>query len=412
MAVPPMKNATPFATEAFTLLGVGICVVALRTYSRIGQVGIRKFQPDDYLMLVAACIYTIETTMAYEVSVKWHGIANNAMTETQRAWLISAEDGWEYQSRVSGSKLQVALWLIYTLLLWILKAAMCVFYIRLTDGLDYSRRINFGFIFIICSWITVVFVILLGCFPLHQNWQIYPNPGRHCQPAESRANLFVTLTLNVLTDIYLMTIPIPMVWTARLRPARKAGLILLFSGGLFVMGAGVMRCVEIIYNPATDALQTSSWGCRETFIAIVTTNMPMVVPLLRKWFGPYLTKLGILTSRRAGTYPESPRRPPTGLPDLELGNHTYVVHGRWDGQPSPRFRRNTDGESIQEPAQDTTDDSIQEQSPRMDTPLGGIRKTVTYRVEDEDMLHGSARRGSALGNSTFITAQRSYFQFD
>lgn len=54
MAVPPMKNATPFATEAFTLLGVGICVVALRTYSRIGQVGIRKFQPDDYLMLVAA----------------------------------------------------------------------------------------------------------------------------------------------------------------------------------------------------------------------------------------------------------------------------------------------------------------------------------------------------------------------
>lgn len=79
--------------------------------------------------------------------------------------------------RVSGSKLQVALWLIYTLLLWILKAAMCVFYIRLTDGLDYSRRINFGFIFIICSWITVVFVILLGCFPLHQNWQIYPNPG-------------------------------------------------------------------------------------------------------------------------------------------------------------------------------------------------------------------------------------------
>ncbi len=45
--------ADAFTTEAFTLLGVGVTVVALRTYARITAVGIRKFQADDYLMLFA-----------------------------------------------------------------------------------------------------------------------------------------------------------------------------------------------------------------------------------------------------------------------------------------------------------------------------------------------------------------------
>ena len=45
--------ADDFTKEAFTLLGVGIGVVALRTYARFTSVGIRNFMLDDYLMLLA-----------------------------------------------------------------------------------------------------------------------------------------------------------------------------------------------------------------------------------------------------------------------------------------------------------------------------------------------------------------------
>lgn len=42
-----------FVTEAFTLLGVAIVVIGLRTTARWIMVGPRNFQADDYLMLLA-----------------------------------------------------------------------------------------------------------------------------------------------------------------------------------------------------------------------------------------------------------------------------------------------------------------------------------------------------------------------
>ena len=47
-------GSNPFIIEAFTLLGVALTIVVLRTYARASSVGIRRFQLDDYVMLVAA----------------------------------------------------------------------------------------------------------------------------------------------------------------------------------------------------------------------------------------------------------------------------------------------------------------------------------------------------------------------
>lgn len=43
----------PFTIEVFTLWGVSAMVIGLRTYARWSTVGIREFQVDDYLMIVA-----------------------------------------------------------------------------------------------------------------------------------------------------------------------------------------------------------------------------------------------------------------------------------------------------------------------------------------------------------------------
>lgn len=47
-------STSSFVTEAFTLLGVGLSVIGLRTFLRYKQVGFRQFEADDYLILAAA----------------------------------------------------------------------------------------------------------------------------------------------------------------------------------------------------------------------------------------------------------------------------------------------------------------------------------------------------------------------
>jgi len=56
-----------------------------------------------------------------------------------------------------------------------------------------------------------------------------------CQPAVSHQVIWIYFTFNVLTDLYLISIPVLMLWKAALRPLNKVGLILLFRGGLFIM---------------------------------------------------------------------------------------------------------------------------------------------------------------------------------
>ena len=46
--------ANSFTIEAFSLLGVGLTAIGIRTYARWSTVGFRGLKPDDFLMLGAA----------------------------------------------------------------------------------------------------------------------------------------------------------------------------------------------------------------------------------------------------------------------------------------------------------------------------------------------------------------------
>lgn len=95
--------------------------------------------------------------------------------------------------------------------------------------MDWMRwRVRLGFFVVIVTYVAVVLSIFLGCRPFHANWQMYPDPGStfsfhhcrnkslifwlmidNCQPAVSHINLLVTLVLNIISDVYLLSIPLP-----------------------------------------------------------------------------------------------------------------------------------------------------------------------------------------------------------
>ncbi|KAI1371623.1 hypothetical protein F4677DRAFT_305867 [Hypoxylon crocopeplum] len=286
-----------FTIEAWTLLAIGILVTILRTYARIKAVGFRRLQADDYLVWVGVTFYAVETSLAYSVGAVAQGLANNAMTDEQRAAL--SPDSAEYRTRVIGSKIQLAGWSSYSVLLWALKASLLVFYMRLTAGLarTYLIRIYIGFGLLIASFMTILLNLFLSCRPFHKNWQINPDPGNVCQPAISNQVIWVYLSMNVITDLYLISIPVPMLWQSSLKPVKKFGLIILFSGGLFVVACAILRCALIVTDPVNGAQLAGSWAVRETFVAVITTNLPMVFPLIKIWLSPMFGSL--LTTMRS-----------------------------------------------------------------------------------------------------------------
>ncbi|EOO02314.1 hypothetical protein UCRPA7_2195 [Phaeoacremonium minimum UCRPA7] len=202
---------------------------------------------------------------------------------------------------VVGSKIQVVGWTSYTVLICILKMALLVFYIRLTEGLGrtYRIRIYAGIALVAATFVASVLTIYTACRPFERYWQINPNPGGKssdvilqnptnaslfpdlCQGAVSKAIVWVTFASSVVTDIYLIMIPLPMLWGTSLKLVKKIASTVVLGAGIFVLVCSMLKTIFVYIDPVNGAQLAGEWGTREAFVSVATTNLPMLFPLLR-----------------------------------------------------------------------------------------------------------------------------------
>lgn len=66
-----------------------------------------------------------------------------------------------------------------------------------------------------------------------------------------------TLIMNIITDICMMAIPAPVVLRVNMSMFKKISLILLFSGGFFIMIASILRVTFVmVVSQCYPAYQT------------------------------------------------------------------------------------------------------------------------------------------------------------
>jgi hypothetical protein len=75
-----------------------------------------------------------------------------------------------------------------------------------------------------------------------------------------------------------------MVWSARISPLKKLALIGMFCGGLITAVAGILRCTFILLDRPDGPQLAGEWSCRESFIAVFISNIPVLYPILHKFF--------------------------------------------------------------------------------------------------------------------------------
>ncbi|KAF1962856.1 hypothetical protein CC80DRAFT_461235 [Byssothecium circinans] len=274
---------TNFVVELWTYLAIDIVVVFGRLAARWKTNGWRRLAPDDWLMFLSIFIYAGETAEAHYVVFYWFGLANNNMTDDERKNLDPASR--EHYLRVHGAQTQIVGWLTYLVLLWVLKLCWLFFYRRLGEGVNrMALKINVGFVFVIVTFIGTFLTILLKCQPISKNWQIYPNPGNTCQPAVSKVQAYVLISTNIATDLYIMSIPLPMVWSARIPMLTKLALVGMFCGGLLTAVFGILRCIFVLLDRPDGPVLTGEWSCRESFVAVFISNLPVMYSIVHTFF--------------------------------------------------------------------------------------------------------------------------------
>lgn len=75
-----------------------------------------------------------------------------------------------------------------------------------------------------------------------------------CQPAIAKPVIAVTFAANLLTDPYLIFVPIPMLWKSSLKLLKKIATTIVLSAGVFILVCATLKSVFLLVV-SLDALK-------------------------------------------------------------------------------------------------------------------------------------------------------------
>lgn len=153
-----------------------------------------------------------------------------------------------------------------------LKNTILEFFKRLSE-LTWSKAYQNSVLVVRCvlvaTFIAVVISDLAECQPFSHYWQVYPDPGGHCR--QGYANLLTVGICNVLTDLLLAVLPVPIIIASHMTLTRKIQLALLFSMSLLVVIVTLYRLPRVIESHGSQQLR-SLLASIELLVATGVTN--------------------------------------------------------------------------------------------------------------------------------------------
>ena len=111
------------------------------------------------------------------------------------------------------------------------KVSILLLYLRIFAPNRPTKYLIYFGIIINFIWYTIVFVLVAyNCIPRPSQTWIEGTTSPLCQDAAKR--IYVQSIFNVISDFYILIIPIPVVWSLQMPTAKKVGVSLIFMTGL------------------------------------------------------------------------------------------------------------------------------------------------------------------------------------
>lgn len=80
--------------ETFCIMAACIVIIGFRIFCRAKTVGFKGLGVDDHLMIGAIFPMVAEVVVSYITATRYHGYANNSMTDEGRKTLMKGTEEW------------------------------------------------------------------------------------------------------------------------------------------------------------------------------------------------------------------------------------------------------------------------------------------------------------------------------
>ncbi|KAG5769326.1 hypothetical protein H9Q72_003420 [Fusarium xylarioides] len=201
--------------------------------------------------------------------------------------------------------------ILYVTSSWAIKIALVLFYKRLAaPGTKLQIIYNVTLGLLVIFWATIFFHIIFQCFPHDKRWS--QDPNYQCDPKEAEKNYWLTVILNIGTDVITISLPITMVMKLQMKTKQKIGVAAIFALGFLVVIASIIRAY---YSKKNETMLTCTVSMIETAVAIIATCLPP----LRTLF------LGQISSARSGSNYGRYELSSTGQPRSRRTNQSRIV---------------------------------------------------------------------------------------
>ncbi|KAG8161324.1 hypothetical protein KVR01_009588 [Diaporthe batatas] len=282
----PGPNESSYSIAATTTsLILATAFVAVRFWAR--NVRGAACGADDWVLLSALLMVYVVGGFNYgEVS---HGLGRMAVHVPlhQQAQL---------------SKTLFAMEFAYVTTIVLIKLSILLMYIRIFPRERKLRITAYIVAAVVVAWgIALYFVFLFQCSPVRKAWT--PSVEGHC--IEYNWIQIGNAVPNIITDVVILCMPIPLVLKLHITVYQKFALCLTFSLGAFVLGASIYRFTVLFHydpknptcKPSNTALEQACWmsvsnSCKGTLLkpctwcvievssGVISACLPTFGPLL------------------------------------------------------------------------------------------------------------------------------------
>ncbi|TKX25276.1 hypothetical protein C1H76_2509 [Elsinoe australis] len=258
----------PAQVTTYVCLPLGILLIVARIVLRLFRQ--QKITQGD-CWCIAASVFILVRLVTNVFLLKYG--STRTLSDAERPKILPGSQ--KYDEIVMGSKITLISRTMLNCLLWCLKMAVLDMVFKLIRKLRYEKLVYWSFIAILAAtWIAAMLGTFLGCRPVSLYWQVNPNPGK-CAVGDDW--LLSYEIGNMLTDLLLLAVPIPLLLSAKITWMHRLRLLFLFSLGGFLIAISVVRMMQGFGS--TLQVSRTMWASIEIFFAVFVAVSPTIYAL-------------------------------------------------------------------------------------------------------------------------------------